>query len=174
MAKPLMSRLLLKNTTNLAAVPSTAVLNASLASPIPPITPIATTEEENEVWVTPKKTSDLRRQLVDFTTKPRPLRTQRLLFQKVNKAFDQKDSDMAALRLENETLRAQLEATRVRKRRKVQPDPNSVFVNIEAIHRAQVAAGEIVECEADRAEAGDSSGTNGCVVVAGGPVESGG
>ncbi|KAK3904424.1 hypothetical protein C8A05DRAFT_13697, partial [Staphylotrichum tortipilum] len=36
-----------------------------------------------------------------------------------------------------------LEGTNVGRRRRVVPDPNQRFVNIEQIHRAQVAAGRI-------------------------------
>jgi hypothetical protein len=63
-----------------------------------------------------------------------------------------------------------LEAIKPRKRRRVEKDPNSVFVGIEQIRRVQEAAG-VVEIEArDSSEDGESSDADSCieVVVVGG------
>ncbi len=53
------------------------------------------------------------------------LSTRRLLFRKVEKAFDEKDFELARLQQENEVLRAKLEATTKTKKKKVVPDPNT-------------------------------------------------
>jgi len=64
-----------------------------------------------------------------------------LLFSKVQKAFDKKDVQLAAQNRQIESLEAQIDADRARKRKKVKLSPNSKFANIEAIRKAQIEAG---------------------------------
>ncbi|KAK4124528.1 hypothetical protein N657DRAFT_644770 [Parathielavia appendiculata] len=66
----------------------------------------------------------LRQQLAKYSQQTKPSRTRRQLFQKVNKAFDRMDSNIAMLQAENEA-------------------PNSVFASIGAIRRAQIEAGAV-------------------------------
>lgn len=62
---------------------------------------------------------------------------QRLLFRKLEKAFNEEDFELARLRQENEALRSKLEATT--KTKKVIPDPNKQCTTIEQIHEARRA-----------------------------------
>ena len=63
--------------------------------------------------------------------------TQRQLFRKITKGFDEKDSLLTDARLRIQALEAQLEAAKPKKRRKVQISPNSKFADIEAIQAAR-------------------------------------
>src|SRR3954469_499177 len=98
---------------------------------------------------TPHKRADLYSQLTDLATHDWHHSTRRLLFRKVTKAFDQKDSELARLRQENEALKSQLEIARPSKRKKVVPDPNCLFATIEQIRQAQIDAGRIEESTAE-------------------------
>src|SRR4051812_20767236 len=91
----------------------------------------------------PHKKSDLRGQLNSLAIRKQDLSTRRLLFWKVEKAFDRKDSELTRLRHENEALKSQLEAVRPPKRKKVVTNPNTLFATIEQIHQAQIDAGRI-------------------------------
>ncbi|KAI1004552.1 hypothetical protein K3495_g3665 [Podosphaera aphanis] len=55
---------------------------------------------------------------------------------------EETDYQIAAAQQKNEALESQVEAGRARKRRRVQTDPNSKFVDIESIRRAQIGAGD--------------------------------
>ncbi|KAK4141199.1 uncharacterized protein C8A04DRAFT_14287, partial [Dichotomopilus funicola] len=58
-----------------------------------------------------------------------------------------------------------LEAARPSKRKRVQTDPNTLFVSIEQIHRTQIEAGRIEDTMAE--ESGSESGGSeaSCIVV---------
>jgi len=71
------------------------------------------------------------------------------LFRKLEKVLDEKDYELARLRQENEALKVRLEGTNISRRRRVVPDPNQRFVNIEQIYRAQVAAGWVKDLVAE-------------------------
>jgi hypothetical protein len=115
---------------------------------------------------TPRKKIELKGQLRNLASQDKKgLATQRLVFSKVEKAFDQTNFALAQSQRENEALRAQLEAIRPSKRKKVVPDPNSKFVNIEQIHRAQIQAGRInaTVSEENGSKSGESEAS--CIVV---------
>ena len=108
---------------------------------------------------TPRKKIELRGQLRNLASQDKKDHAiRRLLFTKVEKAFDEKDFELAKAQRENVALRAQLEAIRPSKRKKVVPDPNSKFVNIEQIHRAQIQAGrfDLLAIEESGSESGES------------------
>jgi hypothetical protein len=91
-----------------------------------------------------------------------------LLFTKVEKAFDQKNFELAKAQQEIEALKAQLEAIQPSKRKRVVPDPNSKFVDIEQIHQAQIQAGRIdagvsEKIEESGSESGEAEAS--CIVV---------
>ncbi|KAK4222708.1 hypothetical protein QBC38DRAFT_518634 [Podospora fimiseda] len=150
MAKPLMSRLLLENSNN------TVGLNEPLYPPQTPVsrlpTQVAGIGQAVQI-TTPRKKTDLRGHLNNLAIRRQDLSTRRLLFRKVEKAFDEKDFELARLQQENESLKARLEAARPSKRRKVVTDPNSQFASIEQIHRAQIEAGRIEDSSAEESEA---------------------
>jgi hypothetical protein len=162
-----MSRLLVENTQNSTATPATTT-QTSLQDPLYyPVSPLATVANSQVVWTTPKKSIEPRAQLDQFSQQSGPTRTQRLLFKKVNKAFDMMDHDKALLQAENQALHAQLEAIKPRKRKRVEVDPNMAFASIAAIRRAQLEAGAVVEEPEDSPVDDDHSDTNSCIVVAG-------
>jgi 4-hydroxybenzoate polyprenyltransferase len=166
-SKPLMNRLLVENTGNSTTTP---VKEGHLDTPVlpgPPITPLPSGLIAQGLWTTPTKSIELGQQLDQFHQGNRPTRTHRQLFQKVTKAFDTLDYNMAFLRKENEALKAQLEAIKPRKRKRVDTDPNTLFAGIEAIHRAQVAVGAVEAESDDASENGESSDTGDCIVVGG-------
>ena len=91
----------------------------------------------------PKKALKLCSQLDQYSQLETNTSTQRLLFQKVNKAFDQKTIQLAAAQYEIKQLKDQLEASKPVKRRKVKLSPNSKFASIEAIYRTKEATGDL-------------------------------
>ena len=162
MAKPLLSPLLLENSnkpTILPIDPSTPSLASSLATPEPRI------QGSQVVWSTPRKARDLRDQLGIFSSQTQTTTTQRHLFQKVQKAFDEKDVQLATSQQKIKSLEAQVEAGKARKRRKVKTSPNSRFADIKAIHKAQVEAGEAEESSDESSESDISSEAGSCIVV---------
>ncbi|KAL0937068.1 transposase [Colletotrichum truncatum] len=118
-------------------------------------------------WSTPKKTVDLYDQLSLFSKLDKDQQTQRLLFRKVQKGFDEKDYQLATAEKKIAMLEAEVEAGMVRKRRKVQMSPNSKFANIEAIHKAQIEAGEIEDSSDESSEPELPIKTGDSITVAG-------
>ena len=94
------------------------------------------------VWSTPKKTSDFKDQVQLSNQLAKHSTTQRLLFRKTQKAFDEKNVQLATAQRQIQALEARIDTIRPRKRKKVELSPNSKFANIEDIHRAQLAVGE--------------------------------
>ncbi|KAK8093427.1 transposase [Apiospora hydei] len=141
MAKPLLSPHLLENTGYTTADPAKTGPNGS-----------------NKALYTPRNTArEFKEQvrlvnlLKEYTT------TQRQLFRKVRKAFDEKERQV-------EALQAQLEAVRPRKRKKVNLSPNSKFATIEDIQRTQLAVGE-AENSLNEESDSDNSKAGSCIVV---------
>ena len=100
-----------------------------------------------------------------FSSQTQTTTTQRHLFQKVQKAFDEKDVQLATSQQKIKSLEAQVEAGKARKRRKVKTSPNSRFADIKAIHKAQVEAGEAEESSDESSESDISSEAGSCIVV---------
>ncbi|KAL0940515.1 transposase [Colletotrichum truncatum] len=94
-------------------------------------------------WSTPTKRSELQDQFNLYNKVGHDRNTQRLLFRKVQKGFDEQSYKLAVAQRKIEALEAEVEASRARKRKKVTTSPNSKFANIEAIRKAQIEAGEI-------------------------------
>jgi hypothetical protein len=69
---------------------------------------------------------------------------------------------------ENELLKAKLEAMAPVKRKKVPTSPNSRFVQIEAIRKAQIAARAIEAESADEEGSEESETPEDCIVVGSG------
>ena len=88
------------------------------------------------------------------------LPTQRQLFWKITKGFDEKDFALAEAELRIQQLEAKVEELQPRKRRKVQMSPNSRFANIRAVRQAQIEAGgaKIEEEDSDLSEDSTSTG----------------
>ena len=91
--------------------------------------------------------------------------TRRLLFRKLEKVFDEKDYQLAQLRQENEALKVRLEGTTTGRRKRVVPDPNQWFVNIEQIRRAQIAAGRVEDPVAEEIRSESPGKARDCIIV---------
>jgi hypothetical protein len=163
MSKPLMSRHLVKNNS----APN------ALNTPITPIEPLSARGARLEHYghtvpyiSTPRKARELRA-LFRPTGKPTP--TERILFRKVEKAFDQKDFRLATLQRRVDELEATVERLKPSKRRRVVPDPNQVFADIENIRQAQEEAGRSVENseeeESDSEQESEESEAVSCISV---------
>ncbi|KAF4474230.1 hypothetical protein CGGC5_v017057 [Colletotrichum fructicola Nara gc5] len=120
MARPLMSPLLLVNTST-PAKPAGQVCKglsdgkasekwAADTSAVP--------------WSTPKKRDELQVQFSLFRKLDNDEHTQRLLFRKVQKGFDEKAYQLAVAQRKIEALQAEVDASRARKRKKVRMSPN--------------------------------------------------
>ena len=89
-------------------------------APIQPSQPL--TVATDTFLGTPQKKSDLRGQLNNLAIRRQALSTRRLLFRKVEKAFDRKDFELAQLRQKNEALKLRLETAQPSRRKKVAID----------------------------------------------------
>ena len=58
-----------------------------------------------------------------------------------------------------------MELAKPSKKKKVVPDPNSVFVDIEQIHQAQIEAGRAEESSAEESDSERSEREASCIVV---------
>ena len=135
MSKPLMSRLLLENSNKLEEQTSATSGNH--------LVPDWNQNNSFIEWVTPQKSTDIREQAKQITGLGTvDLATARVLFRKVSKGLDEKDFVIAQQELRIKQLESRVVQLEPRKRRKVQTSPNSKFASIEAIMRAQVAAGD--------------------------------
>jgi len=97
-------------------------------------------------------------------------RTARLLFSKVEKAFNFKDYTIASQAKEIAELRARLEEAKPKRRKKVHPNPNTIFAGIEDIVRAKKQQGEVVDVDSSDLDSSSGhesdSGSSDCIVVA--------
>ena len=161
MAKPLMSRLLLEN--------SNQAKKSAEKSTIAPKT-LATNrswllETSQIAWSTPRRSKDLKFQVLKFCQLEDDASTKRLLFRKITKGFDAKETLLAKALMQIEALETQLEAARPKKRKRVKASPNSKFVDITAIQRTQeeVRAAENIMDEASDASLSEID--EDCIVV---------
>ena len=162
MAKPLLSPLLVGNTSYTTSDPAKAEPEGSSRAFY---TPRDTIRGSDIIWSTPRKSVEFKEQVRLANLLEENTVTQRQLFRKVRKAFDRKDVQVAVLERQVEALQAQLEAARPRKRRKVDLSPNSRFATIEDIQRTQMAVGE-AEITSDEESDSEISEAGSCIVVA--------
>jgi 4-hydroxybenzoate polyprenyltransferase len=159
MTKPLLSPLLLENANGV----STTLSEAQEDLPI-----IDWTEETSDVvWETPKGAKDIHQSLARFhKLKDSNTSTRRLLFRKIAKSISLKDTQLASQELKIKELEAEVEVRRTQKRRKVETSPNSKFVNIKAIRKAQLAAQGIEEDEEGSSSSEETVSEVDCIEVA--------
>lgn len=67
-------------------------------------------------------------------------RDTRMVVRKAAKSIDQKNTELAILQMEKKALKRELEDLRPKKRVKVVPDKNKLFVQIEDVKKAQAIA----------------------------------
>ena len=157
-AKPLMSRLLLEN-SNKAKEKTSEMQNT-------PYSASQLLADSSQVqWSTPRKSRELRDQIQIFTKLDAEPSTNKLLFRKITKAFDEKDSLLATAERRVDQLERQLEAVRPKKRKKVRTSPNSKFVDIDAIWKAQNEANGVEIEEESEEESDESMSERSCIEV---------
>ncbi len=93
------------------------------------------------------------------------LSTQRLLFRKIIKGFEEQESVLASHELRIQSLEVQLEKARPQKRKKVKTSPNSKFADIKAIYEAQIAADKALIVVEDEETASLSDSTIYCIEI---------
>jgi hypothetical protein len=91
--------------------------------------------------------------------------TQRLLFRKIIKGFEEHESILADYSYRIHSLEVQLEKARPRKRIKVRTSPNSKFGDIEQIRRTQLAVGEAITIEDNEEGSIKSDSTLDCIEI---------
>ena len=156
MAKPLISPLLLENSNASQNTPKALkslnnglVINAPLA-----------------ILSTPRKSTELKAQVARFQTlDTSDSTTQRLLFRKILKGFEEQESTLADHSYRIQSLEVQLEKARPRKRMKVKTSPNSKFADITDIRRTQIAAGDAIIEENDEEGSNHSNSTLDCIEI---------
>jgi hypothetical protein len=157
-AKPLMSRLLLENSNKakekMAEMQNTPYSASQLLA-----------DSSQVQWSTPRKARELRDQIQIFTKLDTDLSTNKLLFRKITKAFDEKDSLLATAERRVDHLERQLEVARPKKRKRVRTSPNSKFVDIDAIWQAQNEANGVEIEEDDEEESTGSESEKSCIEV---------
>ncbi len=161
-AKPLMSRLLVENSNNAANLKDNEHLQQT---PPPRLTSRPTLRAPRIELTTPRKKTDRRSCLDNLSTWLSHPSTRRLLFRKFEKVFDEKDYQVAQLQQENEALKVRLEGSNTIRRKKVVPDPNERFVNIQQIRQAQAAVGRIEDTAAEESGSERSEAAEDCIVV---------
>ena len=87
------------------------------------------------------------------------------MFRKIVKGFEEQESVLADNSYRIQSLTAQLEKARPRKRMKVKTSPNSKFADIVKIRGAQLAAGEAVLEDEDEDKANESDSTLDCILI---------
>ena len=133
--KPLMNRLLLENSNNLEEESKKRKAEEPL--------PEWNADQSAFKVPTPKKLEDVREQVYSISRLGKAATpTARVLFRKVSKAVDQRDFVIAQHERRIQQLEARVQQLEPRKRRKVRTSPNSKFVRIEAIKKAQIEAGD--------------------------------
>ena len=93
--------------------------------------------------------------------------TARVLFWSVSKAIDQRDFVIAQHKRRIQILEAKVQQLEPRKRRKVKTSPNSKFVGIEAIKKAQYEARDRQIDEEDSDTIGELSSTLSHITIRG-------
>ena len=160
MAKPLISPLLLENSNSsksTSEVTSQVTQSSNKCSEI---------DSQQVIWSTPKKSTEITAQAIEFQKlQDQSLSTQRLLFRKIRKGFEEQESVLVDYELKIQYLEAQLEKARPRKGRKVKTSPNSKFVNIEKIRKAQMEAEGAEIVDDDEEEASESHSTLDCIEI---------
>ena len=165
MAKPLMSPLLMESSNQ---TPKKGPRSQPQPSPHTPHTPRPRPAVGSAVVgeiSTPRKKSDLRKLFDPETFCNLPRSTQRLAVWKLHKAWDNNAFDKAHISQQFEAQKVDLELSRPSKKKKVVPNPNSVFVDIEQIHMAQVEAGRIEASSAEESDSIRSESESSCIVV---------
>jgi len=161
MAKPLRSKLLLRNSNQTTTLKLTS-RDSDIHTFQKPI--LEDFGDKQVVWSTPRKSTEYREQARQFGQLVKAMPTDKLFLRKVGKALDEKDFELALCKRRIESLEAELDRLQRTKRRRVEPDPNTQFANIESIRAAQRAVGRNLVKDSDLEEE-ESSDVESCIQV---------
>ncbi len=118
------------------------------------------------VLCTPRKSTKIKAQVARFQNlENQDPSTQRLLFRKIIKGFEEQECTLADHSYRIQSLEVQLEKARPRKRMKVRTSPNSKFADIAKIQKTQLAAREARPNGEDEEEANLSDSTLDCILI---------
>lgn len=162
--KPLNNRLLFENANKPTDNKDLTIEDLYSRSPTPSPPPIRPFEV---VFSTPRSAKDIREMRRIAGQYPHDSSTQRQLWRKIEKSLDLYIAQVATLQYIRAAQTSQIEALQPSRRRRVEPDPNALFVNTQQIHRAQIEVGRIEEDMVEQSdhEPNDSQGS--CIVVRG-------
>jgi hypothetical protein len=159
MAKPLMSRLLVKKVDNQSSheeADDTPVERASQRCSE------AQTLGSEVLWKTPTGTQNMAGQLQQLDRLIDAGPTARLLFRKVQKAYEAKSLDLATATIKNKRQESELETLRGVKRKRVQSSANRLFVEMRNVRAAR---GERIEVSSESPDSDDSSVILECITI---------
>ena len=161
MAKPLMSGLLLKG----IVLQPGQTFRDLIYTPQALRVPLKLDSASKSIIWTPRKSRDLREQVYQSNLINQHTPTQRLLFQKVSKALDEKECQLASTTARIDALERQVEALKPQKRKRVETSPNSRFADIRRIQRAQEEESEIVISSDESGDVESISSVVSCIEV---------
>jgi hypothetical protein len=162
MAKPFINRLLVKNHNN-ESTPEEAKDT--------PVERAVRRCTETQIlgfqvaWKTPTKSQEIVGQLRKLERMIQTGPTARLLFRKIQKAYEMRTLDLVTTSLENKRQASELENLRRVKRKKVHPDPNHHFVTLRAVRAAGGETEASIEIRSESPDSGNHSDTGSCIVV---------
>ncbi|KAF4485940.1 Pogo transposable element with KRAB domain [Colletotrichum fructicola Nara gc5] len=168
-AKPLMSSLLLPKASSASLALSTP-LNKKAKGAYD-----AQNAQDNEEWVsgssavewsTPRKMKDLGDQLHLYSQLEQSIATQRQLFRKVKKGFQEQSMELATAQHQIQLLQAQVNNSITRKRKAVHIDPNTKFATISDVRQAQIEAGDALDDTHESSASDYPSEAESCIIVA--------
>jgi len=156
MAKPLMSPLLLENSNAKIDTLQASQSDSRLSRIDSPLILLST----------PRKSTEIKAQVARYQKlgDDDPL-TQRLLFRKIIKGFEEQESTLAVHSYKIQSLEVQLEKARPRKRMKVRTSPNSKFADISSIQKTQLSAGDPGIREEEEEGSNESDSTLDCILI---------
>ncbi|KAF4921140.1 Jerky protein-like protein-like [Colletotrichum fructicola] len=168
-AKPLLNGLLLKKAPLSSTTPSAPSTPSNKGTKeaynAQPIEDWASASSAVK-WSTPKKKKDLNDQLRLLSQLDQTIATQRQLFRKVKKGYEEKAFDLATAQRQIELLQARVDNSTTRKRKAVTLDPNTKFATIKEVRQAQIEAGD-AESVSDESSASElPSEAESCIIVA--------
>jgi hypothetical protein len=131
--------------------------------PTGPTSPRA--EKRWSVPVTPAQKKQLREWVANIQGGKNLTRTQRRAGLAILQEFDKEKAEKALLQCQLEAEAARRKATKVEKRRKIEPSLNERFVSIVEVQKAKIAAGHDVDALIVESDVENRGSVGDCIVV---------
>ncbi|KAF5528421.1 hypothetical protein CGCA056_v001727 [Colletotrichum aenigma] len=109
---------------------------------------------------------DLGDQLHLYSQLEQSIATQRQLFRKVKKGFQEQSMELATAQHQIQLLQAQVNNSITRKRKAVHIDPNTKFATISDVRQAQIEAGDALDDTHESSASDYPSEAESCIIVA--------